>query len=345
MRRRITKVKGGTRQYGAMLCNIASVLVIWGLRDYGTASWEGGDADCDHVQRTNKQGNKTQPCFENTTFQYEHTCAKCGAVRVDDQLGLEETPELYVSKMVAVFREVRRLLRPDGVLWLNLGDSYAASSNTGGIKSIQGTPKRIGAMTKKGHSIPPGLKPKDLVGIPWRVAFALQQDGWWLRQDIIWHKPNPMPESVQDRCTKSHEYIFLMTKSAKYYYDNEAIMEKAKRAGTKNNASNQHKEYSMNRVITVQETRNKRSVWTIPTKPFKGAHFAVFPPELIKPCILAGSREKDIVLDPFAGSGTALIVAKKYGRQYLGIELNPDYIEMAEKRLKQESSLFDKEVK
>jgi len=329
----------------------------WGLRDYGTASWEGGDAGCDHQYQKGGRNPETagkQLTNAGTIFsQYEHTCPKCGANRVDDQLGLEETPELYVEKMVKVFREVRRVLKPDGTLWLNLGDSYNGSGKGGDSEKMYAKRHtQFGEICDiRKHGVPTrikSLKPKDLCGIPWRVAFALQQDGWWLRQDIIWHKPNPMPESVQDRCTKSHEYIFLMTKSARYYYDHEAIKEPSLDP-TDNRAAREKKYETGEKHISrlnpntakTYSMANKRSVWTVPTKPFKGAHFAVFPPELIKPCILAGSKEKDIVLDPFAGSGTALIVAKKYGRQYIGIELNPDYIEMAEKRLKKANSMYD----
>ena len=270
----------------------------------------------------------------------------------DEQLGLEETPDQYVENMVLLFREVRRILKDDGTLWLNLGDSYS-SVHTGGKKSSRST---VGSNHENAQEIKQpkakpstyGLKEKELVGIPWRVAFALQADGWYLRQDIIWHKPNPMPESVTDRCTKSHEYIFLMTKSAQYYYDHEAIKEDAKygckdtdflptsekdkkNISIKTSASGA----SMNgRTGKIIETRNKRSVWTVATKPYKEAHFAVFPDELIKPCILAGSAEGDIVLDPFFGSGTTGLVALRSRRNFIGIELNSEYISIANKRLK-----------
>ena len=374
---------------------------------------------------------------------------------VDGQLGLEETPDAYVANMVAVFRAVRRVLRDDGTLWLNLGDSYsgAAGGNNrgegaGGGKE-RGKAMGFGTLPKR-KDLEGGLKHKDLAGIPWRVAFALQADGWWLRQDIIWHKPNPMPESVTDRCTKAHEYIFLLTKSARYYYDNEAVKEpqicsdprliksgivRSREYGysTKENelrtgnrkyddvpinyAGNGtnvkgHKGNSMN---TLDGKRNKRSVWTVSTKPFKGAHFATFPPDLIEPCILAGSAAKccavcyapwervvkqglpapepahrnptkrlepgqagnadagnmgfrasklsgqemskwkaenpdrtvgweptcecggetqpSMVLDPFSGAGTTGAVAVQHGRRYIGIELNPDYLEMSRKRI------------
>ena len=265
------------------------------------------------------------------------------------QLGLEATPDEYVANMVAVFREVRRVLRDDGTLWLNLGDSYARTAGDDSTKVTDGGMKtgRTGKsdqLFKSGNNRPPaGLKAKDLVGIPWRVAFALQADGWYLRQDIIWHKPNPMPESVTDRCTKAHEYIFLLTKSARYYYDNEAVKEDAVRAGDVPGGNGhyiQHSAGGHNKdgltacgQKPVAETRNKRSVWTVTTKPFKGAHFATFPPDLIEPCILAGSAADTLVLDPFSGAGTTGVVAVQHGRRYIGIELNPDYLEMSRKRI------------
>lgn len=291
---------------------------------------------------------------------------------VDGQIGLEETPDQYVAKLVEVFREVRRVLRDDGTLWLNLGDSYAGSwGNYGGCNRGKGNQRKIkngsNAHQKSYDGLdkwrPPtsnkmnGLKPKDLIGIPWRVAFALQADGWYLRQDIIWHKPNPMPESVTDRCTKSHEYIFLLSKSQKYHYDNEAIKERGvmTSAGSRqvdtrdthgtgggNTAINAAKE-RMKKELAENGfvTRNKRSVWTVTTKPFKEAHFATFPEDLIKPCILAGCPENGVVYDPFMGSGTTAFVAKKLGRHYLGSELNPDYIKIANDRIYSiEESLF-----
>ncbi len=262
---------------------------------------------------------------------------------VEGQLGLESTPEEYVAKMVEVFREVKRVLRDDGTLWLNLGDCYNGSGGAGGDYSKGGL--------KEGQPKYPGrkvatLKPKDLVGIPWMVAFALRADGWYLRQDIIWHKPNPMPESVKDRCTKAHEYIFLLAKSAQYYYDNEAIKEDAKPESEKRYKSTFYtgkKEISgQGRPGNASNTpgykkwtgkRNKRSVWTVTTKPFKEAHFATFPPDLIKPCILAGCPKDGIVLDPFMGSGTTGMVAAMYQRNFIGFELNPEYCKMAKKRI------------
>ena len=336
----------------------------WGLRDYGTAKWEGGDETCDHkmpigqrqdVGRVAVDGFNGPVSTHLGERNYRDICGKCGARRIDAQLGLEATPDEYVANMVTVFRAVRRVLRDDGTLWLNLGDSYAAGG-TGGAsdKSRLNGGRGVGPneKIKQGVAIqraaPPGLKPKDLVGIPWRVAFALQADGWYLRQDIIWHKPNPMPESVTDRCTKAHEYIFLLTKSARYYYDNEACAEPV----TENMAWRASKGYTRggngkldasrgdhdtlrgeSSKAIVGGTRNKRSVWTVTTKPFKGAHFATFPPDLIEPCILAGSAPDTLVLDPFSGAGTTGVVAVQHGRRYIGIELNPDYLEMSRKRI------------
>ena len=270
------------------------------------------------------------------------------------QLGLEKSPDEYVKSMVEVFRCVRDVLADDGTLWLNLGDSYAGyhgnknseipTSSTNGWTNGYNENKRAGG---KPQDI--GLKPKDLIGIPWRVAFALQADGWYLRQDIIWSKPNPMPESVTDRCTKAHEYIFMLTKKERYYYDHEAVKEPAVstdiRKFTDNGADKQRghgrKHAGFNGRYAdkiaeqgVPETRNRRSVWTVATRPYKGAHFATFPETLIEPCILAGAPLGGIVLDPFMGSGTTAAVAKKHGRQYLGCELNPDYGVLQQERLK-----------
>lgn len=272
---------------------------------------------------------------------------------VNGQLGLEKTPEDYTEAMVGVFREVKRVLRDDATLWLNLGDSYASDrKGSGGLtSSIQ---RRSKGSTYNEKKLNHGLKSKDLVGIPWRVAFALQADGWYLRQDIIWHKPNPMPESVRDRCTKAHEYLFLLTKSPKYYYDHEAIKEKSVTRGVPNgsikspygqgfsrdpgnrkprpgidtNGGNQG-----NGKIPNRDFRNKRSVWTVTTKPFKEAHFATFPTDLIEPCILAGCPKGGIILDPFFGAGTTGLVALKNNRKFIGIELNKEYIKISNKRL------------
>jgi DNA modification methylase len=270
----------------------------------------------------------------------------------DGQLGLEQTPDKYVAEMVAVFREVRSVLADDGTLWLNLGDSYAGGAAASGGKQKLGPNKDLDnqrndvQLRKTGD----GLKPKDLVGIPWRVAFALQADGWYLRQDIIWHKPNPMPESVTDRCTKAHEYLFLLTKSARYYFDNEAIKEPSANLGTTNirfggneygdSDDPKHATKSGNTYVD-SGTRNKRTVWTINTKPFKGAHFAVMPEALVEPCILAGSKPDNLVLDPFAGSGTVGVVALRHGRNFVGVELNPEYASLAESRIRDDNPMFN----
>jgi DNA modification methylase len=280
------------------------------------------------------------------------------------QLGLERTPEEYVAKLVEAFREVRRVLKKDGTLWLNLGDSYNGSGKGGDKLGNEGKQtSNTGSISVKDRKTEiSSLKPKDLVGIPWRVAFALQADGWYLRQDIIWSKPNPMPESVTDRCTKAHEYIFLLAKSQKYYYDAGAIKEPAIYAGDnrKSRAQENHKRMPTEKISGIRprkqdelgkrtyvgfndryfnspglEQRNRRSVWTITTKPFKDAHFATFPPDLVEPMIKAGCPTGGIVLDPFFGAGTTGFVAKQLGRDFIGIELNHKYCDMAEKRIAQ----------
>jgi len=263
---------------------------------------------------------------------------------VEGQIGLEETPEAYVQRLVEVFRSVKRVLRDDGTIWLNLGDSYSAQRwSSGGGQPMN---KNRDTHRSGNHAKNSGLPDKNLLGIPWRVAFALQADGWYLRQDIIWHKPNPMPESVTDRCTKAHEYIFLLSKSPTYYYDNDAIREpyvnvekeatSRKITGFRDDFLGGHSSKGKGRESFYKNGgRNRRSVWTVTTKPYKGAHFATFPPDLITPCILAGSAVGDLVLDPFMGSGTTAAVAKKNGRHYLGTELNPEYIRLANKRLEE----------
>jgi DNA modification methylase len=295
----------------------------------------------------------------------------------DGQMGLESTPEEYVAGMVTLFREVRRVLADDGTLWLNLGDSYATQPGKGDNVPQTKWSRNTYPKSAAHRSIEtPGLKPKDLCGIPWRVALALQADGWWLRQDIIWHKPNPMPESVTDRCTKAHEYVFLLSKSQRYYFDADAIKErsatldprrpygseggwqmdgrgaekrpngKPRTAGHKTHKyvteyeaseTEEHRTKSgLMKVADVPwEKRNRRSVWTIPTQPFPGAHFAVFPPKLIEPCIMAGCPEGGIVLDPFNGSGTTCWQARELGRKAIGCELNSEYCDLAINRLAQ----------
>ena len=341
----------------------------YGLRDYGTGTWVGGDPNCPH-KRLNKLGKSTSTGHAQDELNgnvgdsiYKTVCKDCGAVRVDNQIGLEETPEQYIQKLVDVFSEVRRVLKDDGVLWVNIGDTYWGSgggrgstyhdsrtdvvqSGNKGFNDMQFAP----VLTKE-HG---DLKPKDLIGIPWMLAFALRESGWYLRQDIIWAKPNPMPESVKDRCTKSHEYIFMLTKSAKYYFDYEAIQERATgydgRLDTVNKgspksrngnympngqrinsmAANGHERWSFKDDVPI---RNKRDVWTVVPSHYKEAHFATFPEELIRPMVLAGCPKDGIVLDPFMGSGTVGVVAKHNNRNYIGIELNSDYIKMANRRI------------
>ena len=259
----------------------------------------------------------------------------------DKQIGMEQTPEEYIEQLVDVFRSVRDVLTDDGTLWLNIGDTYYNYRSDGNY------PKQTVSRTKqdlpdfspvRGNKLH-NLKSKDLIGIPWMLAFALRADGWWLRQDIIWNKPNPMPESVKDRCTKSHEYIFLLSKSKNYYYDNEAIKEPVKQDwGTRDRTEGKYHNKGTglqphSGLTKSYTTKNKRSVWTVTNKPYKGAHFACFPPDLIEPCILAGSREGDIILDPFMGSGTTAMVAKKHNRNYLGCELHEDYASLQTDRI------------
>ena len=304
---------------------------------------------------------------------------------VDGQIGLEETPAEFIARLVEVFREVRRVLRVDGTAWVNMGDSYAsiaggyAPDGSAGKHDI--VSKSTRGAVRRGHRRQPheGFKQKDLMGMPWRLAFALQDDGWYLRQDIIWHKPNPMPESVRDRCTKAHEYIFLLSKSPKYYYDQSAILEPCSpnthnrlsqdvlaqigsdraNGGAKTNGNmkavarkpngvgwghgTDNKERcrgrikdneSMDSALAIMPSeRNKRTVWTVPTHSFKGAHFATFPPDLIRPCILAGATLGGVVLDPFGGAGTTAVVAMQEGRKSILCELNPEYAAMAERRI------------
>ena len=262
---------------------------------------------------------------------------------VDGQIGLEDTPAAFVAVMVEVFREVRRVLRDDGTLFLNLGDSYNGSGPSGGAGKQYTNAGSQGTTVKA----VPGLKPKDLIGIPWRVAFALQADGWYLRQDIIWAKPNPMPESVTDRCTKAHEYLFLLTKSAKYHYDAAAIAEDAiKGASGSRFDAGKTALHQLGRASdeprVESTTRNRRSVWTVATQPFSEAHFATFPPALIEPCILAGCPKGGTVLDPFFGAGTTGLVADRHGRKCIGIELNPEYAAIADRRINADAPLFAK---
>lgn len=318
----------------------------FGLRDYGTAKWEGGNPLCEHIgsiMRTAPPGTAKQASNQGASSVMSGDC-RCGAKRVDIQLGLENTPEEYVSNMVKVFSEVKRSLKSDGTFWLNIGDSYYNYRPGKG----QGLPKQTVSATKqdlpdtcarRGNKLE-GLKEKDLIGIPWMLAFALRSNGWYLRQDIIWAKGNPMPESVEDRCTKSHEYLFLLTKNKNYNFNYKAIREKGVcPAGTKG-AKGSAERFGTDKVNSrppeykvYDGMRNKRDVWQINNKPFKGAHFAVMPEALVEPCILAGCPENGLVFDPFSGAATVAVVAKKLKRNYLGFELNPKYIEISESRL------------
>ncbi len=299
------------------------------------------------MRKWREQGIKAQTCVTSPPYyglrDYGH----------DGQIGLEETPEEYIAAMVDVFRCVWDVLADDGTLWLNIGDSYynyrpgkgQALVKQSVANSDQDLPQTC---ARRGNKLE-GLKEKDLIGIPWMLAFALRADGWYLRQDIIWHKPNPMPESVQDRCTKAHEYIFLLSKSHKYHYDHEAIKEEAISAGIiggsfqgrQGGAEYHTQSGGVGSEAKEYLNKNKRSVWTIPVKPYEGAHFAVFPQDLIEPCILAGAPIGGIVLDPFMGSGTTAQVAQHLGRQYLGCELNPEYKPLQEKRLRQMSLVLE----
>lgn len=304
--------------------------------------------DCrETMRRWAADGVKAQMCVTSPPYfglrDYGHNA----------QIGLEQTPDEYIAAMVEVFSCVRDVLAEDGTLWLNIGDSYAGS---GKGRNADGTHQEGGKQgtnlgTVLGRLVKteaPNCKPKDLIGIPWMLAFALRADGWYLRQDIIWHKPNPMPESVRDRCTKAHEYIFLLSKSERYFFDSAAMKERAvgnasgaaasfKRSGSKRGQAIPNQTVGTHREdredVAYNETRNRRSVWSVPTRPYKGAHFATFPPALIEPCILAGSRPGQIVLDPFMGSGTTAAVALQHGRQYLGCELNPAYEQLQLERI------------
>ncbi len=348
----------------------------WGLRDYGLPPlvW-GGDEDCEHewgeeakvqmsgggsfthstlgfpanggTRRRSEDGYERDT--KARTFEIASAFCACGAWR--GCLGLEPTIDLYVEHMVEVFREVRRVLRDDGTVWLNLGDSYAQSTTRHRGETIERyTSGGAWKQSKGGEWIDNnrstavgGLKPKDLCGIPWRVAFALQADGWWLRSDIVWSKPNPMPESVTDRPTRAHEYVFLLSKSARYYYDADAIRESLA-PGTLERPSRLNGQRrppkprygsptGLERPLDASG-RNKRTVWEIATEPYPDAHFATFPQKLVEPCILAGCPTDALVLDPFVGSGTTAFVAQRLGRRAIGIDLSEDYLVLAEKRLR-----------
>ena len=260
-----------------------------------------------------------------------------------NQIGQEQSPEEFIDELVKVFRIIRDKLKDDGTLWVNIGDSYYNYRPSKGKsypkQTVSKTKQDLPDYSSKRNNKLSNLKEKDLIGIPWMLAFALRQDGWYLRQDIIWHKPNPMPESVRDRCTKAHEYIFLLSKSKKYYYDNEAIKEPVKQDwGTRNRVNGKYHNSGTglqphSGLTKSYTTKNKRSVWSITNKPYKHAHFATFPPDLIEPCILAGSREGDIILDPFMGSGTTAMVSKQHNRHFIGCELHEEYGDLIQQRM------------
>jgi DNA modification methylase len=325
----------------------------WGLRDYGTGTWIGGDKNCPHKRLTKiskdtktghagmfKKGNVVGDAI------YKNYCPECGAKRKDEQLGLEETYQEHIQNIVELFRAIKPKLKDSATVWLNYGDSYAATVNGTKVKDIKNDDR--GFVDKPFSTIQGSIKPKDLVMIPNRIAIALQDDGWWIRSEIIWHKPNPMPESVRDRPTSCHEKIWLITKSKKYYYDADAIKEQAsgRIAGNKKPQKGTDQKFSETKqgLLKAQQKpyyfKNKRNVWTITTKPCKEAHFATFPKDLIEPCIKAGCPEGGIVLDPFGGSGTTGIVAALNNRNAILIELNQNYIDIANKRIEKEVGLF-----
>ena len=343
----------------------------WGLRDYGTAKWQGGDLNCSHSYGRNTRGGLTQfqknnkGSFGDEAIKSGEHCKLCGAKRIDKQLGLEPTYQEHIQNIVELFRAMKPKLKDSATIWLNYGDSYAATVNGTKVKDmkknlqknrIENKAKTNGVYDDRGFidkpfsTIQGSLKPKDLVMIPNRIAIALQDDGWWIRSEIIWHKPNPMPESVRDRPTSCHEKIWLITKSKKYYYDAETIKEQAsgRIAGNKKPQKGTDQKFSETKqgLLKAQQKpyyfKNKRNVWTITTKPFKDAHFATFPKDLIEPCIKAGCPENGTVLDPFGGSGTTAIVAVENNRNAILIELNKKYIDIAKKRIVNELGLFNK---
>lgn len=342
----------------------------YGLRDYGTGTWEGGDPNCPHY-RTSKYSDKMitgQKTILDTHIGigdaiYKDVCPLCGAKRIDQQIGLEGTPEQYIDRLVKVFHEIKRCMKDTGTLWINIGDTYWGSGSKGTDFTEYFNNKGAKQATNKGtcdmSNIPRmagkrGIyKNKDLIGIPWMLAFALRADGWYLRQDIIWHKPNPMPESIKDRCVKSHEYIFLFSKSKSYYFDYEAIQTEANEAYEgryKYDFNNGEKEHGSDRPGGAINTAgkknftgkaNKRDVWTVNVgsgySDEDNAHYATYPKKLIEPCVLAGCPEGGVVLDPFNGTGTTGSVAIQWQRKYIGIDLSKDYIDMATRRLQKES--------
>ncbi len=342
----------------------------FGLRDYGTAQWEGGDPNCDHLGKPQPTRSnihdRTQPQCNNKKDEtvreiFKNICKKCGAKRIDEQFGLEKTYQDYITNTVKVFETFKPKLKDTATIWWNVGDSYSSGSRKTQtnqtvrkykLSDIKNSKEKYLAGFKVRPAIQVGIKEKDLLMIPNRVAIALQDAGWYIRSEIIWHKPNPMPESVKDRPTSAHEKIWLITKSKKYYYDADAIKEPVKENSKKRvqyglKASHKTNPYSYmdtdkmgERFCNSDGKRNKRNVWTITTKPFKEAHFATFPKDLIEPCIKAGCPEGGVVLDPFGGSGTTGIVAQSLNRQAILIELNKNYINIANKRIDKELGMF-----
>ena len=329
----------------------------YGLRDYGTATWIGGDESCTHesakINPTNVGGftgerlRKQNGSETKKYLSFKNNCLDCGAIKHDNQIGNEQTPQEFIDNLVEVFACVWDILADDGTLWVNLGDSYynyrPGKGQSLNKQTVSNTNQDLPqTCARRGNKLNE-YKEKDLMGMPWRLAFALQDFGWYLRQDIIWHKPNPMPESVKDRCTKSHEYIFLLSKKPHYYFDNEAIKEEAHTTddtnrdrdnGRLNNTPGRTRMAGL--TTNHYETKNKRDVWTVATKPYSGAHFAVYPEELIEPCVLASTKTGDIILDPFFGSGTTGAVAQKLGRKWIGCELNKEYESLQNQRLQQQ---------
>jgi len=337
----------------------------FGLRDYGTAAWAGGDPTCDHRVRVAPRATRPASGLEGGTATVDVATVRpgdcpCGATRVDQQLGLEPTLDAYVARLVAVFAAVRRVLRPDGTLWLNLGDSYAGNGqhtgrkDDGRISTQQGwAAYDIPVVTRK--RVGDGYKPKDLLGVPWRVAFALQADGWYLRAAITWVKTAPMPESVTDRPTSATEMIFLLAKRPTYYYDADAVAEPAAESSAQRASLGQrpisarqqamqdagmHGASDSQRVYD-RATRNLRNAWVLGPEPCAAAHFAVYPTEIPRRAVLAGSRVGDLVLDPFVGSGTTVVVALRHQRRAIGIELSPAYADLARRRVTDDCPLFN----
>jgi DNA modification methylase len=345
----------------------------FGLRDYGTAKWEGGEPGCDHVEvrkprrdstniSTGNHWKETRGTQPHTDFAigYRDVCGRCGATRADKQIGLEPTPAAFVEAMVDVCREVRRILRKDGTFWLNLGDSYAAKGRMRSDEQPHKNQTVPEARLKNGPSVGrvPGLKPKDLLGIPWRVAFALQDDGWYLRSGVTWCKKSAMPESVGDRPTSATEMIFLLTKLERYYYDADAVREPLAESTIARISQNDgHPVWNGDHQrgypgspqtlditrLAPAEGRNLRNFWLLGPEPYPDAHFAVFPTEIPRRAILAGSPADGVVLDPFSGSGTTVLVALRLGRRGVGIELNPKYVALSRARVVNDSPMFNTE--